>query len=443
MTEQFSCLSCEDGAKLSASSSRCSECGRDSTSNAFFAGGEESIAASMDEAFDGIVLEPSKKAAPETRPIWWYVNNGRRIGPVSVGELQEAVSQAAEPLNVLIWNEGFSNWRRYGEVKELTEIDSSPGTSLEQSTIEPNVEAASPEPEFEGANETSNPDDSSLLADLAPIEEDALIPEGQPIDDWTPSAAFSLRAIESHSQAPIEPEAWDEEGDEAGLPPSIDTTEFKRDELFATPAPKSGPSVFVVIGVALLLALGAYVAGQQFWPAQSLHKVASTDSGKAGSNEVAAEGDEASKKEVLVPLPATTIVASPSNRADAGTEPKKKSKRKVKKQRKPKKAPRLEATLTDQELEAGLKRNSASLAPCIEGAVNSKEIPSGRHVMKLAYDILPSGRVSSASLVGPKYLVGGALSRCVESTISSWRFSKTAKGREVRGQDLAFRARSP
>ena len=120
-----------------------------------------------------------------------------------------------------------------------------------------------------------------------------------------------------------------------------------------------------------------------------------------------------------------------------------KSKRKVKKQRKAKKAPKLKATLTDQELEAGLKRNSASLAPCIEGAVNSKEIPSGRHVMKLAYDILPSGRVSSASLVGPKYLVGGALSRCVESTISGWRFSKTAKGREVRGQDLAFRARSP
>ena len=89
------------------------------------------------------------------------------------------------------------------------------------------------------------------------------------------------------------------------------------------------------------------------------------------------------------------------------------------------------------------EKNSVSLAPCIEGAVAAKELPAGRHVITLAYDILPNGRVGSASLVGPAYLQGGALSRCVESTLASWRYPKTAKGREVRGQELAFRARAP
>ena len=80
--------------------------------------------------------------------------------------------------------------------------------------------------------------------------------------------------------------------------------------------------------------------------------------------------------------------------------------------------------MTDDVLASQLKKNSVSLAPCIEGAVAAKELPAGRHVITLAYDILPNGRVGSASLVGPAYLQGGALSRCVESTLASWRYPK-------------------
>ena len=137
-----------------------------------------------------------------------------------------------------------------------------------------------------------------------------------------------------------------------------------------------------------------------------------------------------------------TPTTSPANSEGVEKKPKP-SKPVKKKKRRPKKAVKLPSTVTDGQLESRLKTNSTSLAPCIEGAVSAKELPAGRHVMTLAYDILPSGRVSGASLVGPNYLLGGALSRCVESTISGWRFPKTAKGREVRGQELAFRARAP
>jgi len=447
VTEQFSCPSCEDGAKLNSASGRCRECGRESKPDAFFEGGEKSIAASMDEAFDEIVLGPATATSPQTRPIWWYVNNGRRIGPVSLDELRAAVSEASEPHNVLIWNEGFSNWRRYGEVEEFKKVTTdSKSTALEaeQST---SLEAEGPAPESNKVVESSGRSDVSLLSDLEPIEEDALIPEGQPIDDWTPSAAFSLRGIASSDNAPIAPESWeedgDEEGDDIGLPPSIDTTEFKRDELFATPSPKSGPSVFVVMAVGLLLAIGAYVAGQQFWSPQPLEEQSRDSKVQSTTTQQPLHDEGSAEAKALPSLPPTTIEATPPQQSVVKKAPKKKSTRKMQKKRKVKKSPRLNATLTKQELEAGLKKNSASLAPCIEGAVNSKELPAGRHVMKLAYDILPSGRIGSASLIGPKYLLGGALSRCVESTIVGWRFPKTAKGHEVRGQELAFRARAP
>ena len=108
MNEQFSCSICEDGVKLEAGQNTCSACGRQrSAQESFFEGGEDSLAASMDQAFDGIVLEPAKKDSVKSQSVWWYVNNGRRIGPVSREELEVAVRESPEPINVLIWNEGF------------------------------------------------------------------------------------------------------------------------------------------------------------------------------------------------------------------------------------------------------------------------------------------------------------------------------------------------
>ena len=439
MNEQFSCSICDDGTKLQATDTPCSGCGREPLrEESLFEAGEASIAASMDEAFEGIVLESTKKGPANQKDIWWYVSNGRRIGPVSREELIIAVAESSEPMNVLIWNEGFSNWRRFGEVTEFQSTTDSEEPTNAETVVETELSGNTNEEQHDTQLDSA----ADVLSDLPEIGEEALEPEGQPLSDWSPSAAHTLRGLATSEQSVIEPDTWDEDGDDIGLPPSVDTAEFKRDEVFARTTQKSGPSAAMVAGTAFLLALGAYVVGLQFWSSQpqSIEQTEPKVSSVGGTEAAVSKPTEVQDP---APLPPTSIQAtSPANSEGVEKKPKP-SKPVKKKKRRPKKAVKLPSTVTDGQLESRLKTNSTSLAPCIEGAVSAKELPAGRHVMTLAYDILPSGRVSGASLVGPNYLLGGALSRCVESTISGWRFPKTAKGREVRGQELAFRARAP
>ena len=427
------CLDCNDGLKLTADNPTCPACGRIwSAEDSLFETSAEALSASMDEAFEGIVRE-SANASTQTAPLaWWYVENGRRVGPVSLEELQATVQGMPEPHNVLIWNEGFTTWRRFGEVDELQTGDADASVAPAPNVVE--------EP-------TAAPDQREVVAsegsdiELPEIGEEVLSPEGEPIEDWKPQAASSLRDLTSLEPAPIEADRWDDDGDDVGLPPSVDTAEFKREELFAHAEKSSNTSAATIIGVVAALGLGALIVGQQFW---GLSGPAQTPTGPETNlnNNVPTVPKQAATGEALdiaTALPPTSIQAS------APVDDRKNAKPKTppKKKRRVKKAKKLPNTVTDEVLARQLKKNSVSLAPCIEGAVAAKELPAGRHVITLAYDILPNGRVGSASMVGPAYLQGGALSRCVESTLSGWRYPKTAKGREVRGQELAFRARAP
>ena len=111
------CLDCNDGLKLTAENPTCAACGRIwSAEDSLFETSAEALSASMDEAFEGIVREPTKASTQAASLAWWYVENGRRVGPVSLEELQATVEGMPEPHNVLIWNEGFTTWRRFGEV---------------------------------------------------------------------------------------------------------------------------------------------------------------------------------------------------------------------------------------------------------------------------------------------------------------------------------------
>jgi hypothetical protein len=52
----------------------------------------------------------------------WYFDDARgQIGPVSLQELKESLATLAHPEDVLVWCERFSDWRRAGDVPELTE----------------------------------------------------------------------------------------------------------------------------------------------------------------------------------------------------------------------------------------------------------------------------------------------------------------------------------
>ena len=431
----IACLHCNDGQKLTAENPTCDACGRIwSEKGSLFETSIESLSESMDEAFEGIVREPTKTSADESSLGWWYVENGRRVGPVSLDRLRAAVHALPEPTNVLIWNEGFTTWRRFGEVEQL------------QSGNEPSTVVVAEDPE-EPPSVREDDDDIGTVGvsvELPEIGEDMLAPEGEPLTDWKPQAASSLRDLSPLEQSPIEAEGWEDDDDDIGLPPSVDTAEFKRDELSAHENRAKGSSPMLVVGVAAALIIGAFIVGKQFWAVSGVDNasVVSTDTTPGGTPTIDSPSPTAKPSEALEitpPLPPTSIQATtPIESAKA-----EKQKPVPKKRRKAKKAKKLPNTVSDQVLAKLLKKNSVSLAPCIEGAVVAKELPAGRHVIRLAYDILPNGRVSSASLVGPAYLQGGALSRCVESTLSGWRYPKTAKGREVRGQELAFRARAP
>ena len=108
-------------------------------------------------------------------------------------------------------------------------------------------------------------DSAGSNIELPEIGEEVLSPEGEPIEDWKPQAASSLRDLTSLEPAPIEVDTWDDDGDDVGLPPSVDTAEFKREELFAHAERSSSTSPMTMIGVVAALVLGAFVVGQQFW----------------------------------------------------------------------------------------------------------------------------------------------------------------------------------
>ena len=51
-------------------------------------------------------------------------------------------------------------------------------------------------------------------SELPEIEEEVLSPEGEPIEDWKPQAASSLRDITPLEASPIEADTWDDDGDD-------------------------------------------------------------------------------------------------------------------------------------------------------------------------------------------------------------------------------------
>ena len=50
---------------------------------------------------------------------WYYVNSGRRIGPLSLPGLKDTLATLPDAKNVLVWCEGFPDWKIAGDVIEL------------------------------------------------------------------------------------------------------------------------------------------------------------------------------------------------------------------------------------------------------------------------------------------------------------------------------------
>lgn len=50
---------------------------------------------------------------------WHYIEGTTPVGPVDLDQLQLVLSRISDPRNLLVWNAGFNEWQRAGEVPEL------------------------------------------------------------------------------------------------------------------------------------------------------------------------------------------------------------------------------------------------------------------------------------------------------------------------------------
>ncbi len=57
---------------------------------------------------------------------WYYADSGLSIGPLSLQRLKETLGTLPDAKNVLVWREGFPDWKIAGDVKELLAHCSTP-----------------------------------------------------------------------------------------------------------------------------------------------------------------------------------------------------------------------------------------------------------------------------------------------------------------------------
>lgn len=51
--------------------------------------------------------------------VWYYANGRERVGPIDAQALKAALAQRPDAKDVLVWQPGFADWKRAGEVAEL------------------------------------------------------------------------------------------------------------------------------------------------------------------------------------------------------------------------------------------------------------------------------------------------------------------------------------
>jgi GYF domain 2 len=51
--------------------------------------------------------------------IWYYAGQDGPVGPITIGDLKDALATFSDPKRVLVWRDGFSQWMRAEDVSEL------------------------------------------------------------------------------------------------------------------------------------------------------------------------------------------------------------------------------------------------------------------------------------------------------------------------------------
>jgi hypothetical protein len=51
--------------------------------------------------------------------VWYYADYKGQIGPVKLQQLKDALARVSEPANVLVWRDGFTEWKPASDVPEF------------------------------------------------------------------------------------------------------------------------------------------------------------------------------------------------------------------------------------------------------------------------------------------------------------------------------------
>jgi hypothetical protein len=51
--------------------------------------------------------------------IWYFADQQGQVGPLSLQELKDTLANVSDTRDVLVWRDGFSDWKKAGDVPEL------------------------------------------------------------------------------------------------------------------------------------------------------------------------------------------------------------------------------------------------------------------------------------------------------------------------------------
>jgi hypothetical protein len=81
---------------------------------------------------------------------WYYAEGGRQRGPLSLAELLPLIARIADPQRVMVWRDGFDDWKPVEEVHEFAEQLSQPSPLKATPPPIPEIHERGVKPELSG-----------------------------------------------------------------------------------------------------------------------------------------------------------------------------------------------------------------------------------------------------------------------------------------------------
>ncbi|MBI5508892.1 MAG: zinc-ribbon domain-containing protein [Deltaproteobacteria bacterium] len=442
----------------------------------------------LDSAFGSA---PAAAPAPSGRPAgekeWYVAIDDAQIGPVDVREIEERWDAHELSEDSLAWRAGMADWQPLAEIAELAYL------VTERPQKKPQAAAS-----YAAPASGSAPASSPLPQSVGPM---AFAGGGDEISgvSWKPSAASALSSlVQEELVASTKPA---EEPAKAPTPHDMGMPSFGASDLFgkggnggtgapAVPAPATpfaGPGgdpfgggqswsvpkpktssgnksltvVLALMGVIVIGLVGVVVVillRQPVVVAPAAPVVADAGGARRPVEAAAAPAEPAATEKASAAETAAKPKAAkakdhegsgrPKPRADAEDKTPAKGKGKAgaglddlfdtPSPKAAAAAPDVKPNLTKDDVMGGVKKNAASLGPCLSAAKAKSELAPGQHTLVLDFMIQPNGSVKDGALKGPAYVMGTSLPGCFAQKMRGWQFAASKAGAPVKNFPLPF-----